>query len=273
MKACKKMNLKIDASWRRKNMFNITRITTIAILLLCVATSSYATVINGGFEAGNTSPWITTGTAGVVTPGLDIRTNNNLNMVYNGTYSAMIGDQFAWGFGGPEFSSISQTETVTAGDNTDLYFYYAVVALVPTNGGHPLSDTPYFQADVMLNGSTSLYHLFTYTGNPGSIEPGWVQGVNDPNSTYGSNSPGTWYYYAWTEVHINLVDSNIQIGDSLTFSLITRDCDQSGHAAYAYVDGFGVTSVPGSQVPEPTSLLLLGTGLAGISLAAWRKRK
>jgi len=43
--------------------------------------------------------------------------------------------------------------------------------------------------------------------------------------------------------------------------------------AGAAVCAAGVTSVPPSPVPEPGSIILLGTAAAGIGYAAWRRSR
>lgn len=256
-------------------MSRFFRIAPAAVSLFLLSTTCFGGFINGGFEGGNTNGWTSVGTSGVVTPAFDIRTNNALKTVSWGSYSARIGDETAWGFSGPETSTITQTSIVAPGDDSDLYFNYAVVALVPTNGGHSTLETPYFQVNVKAthNGSTTtLYTLNRYSGNPGAIEPGWLAGVDDPGSSYGLNSPGTWYYFPWTQVHVNLASSGIQIGDSLTVEMIVQDCTLSGHSAYAYLDGFGSTPTPVPTVPEPSSFALLGGGLGCVAFVVRRRR-
>jgi hypothetical protein len=49
---------------------------------------------------------------------------------------------------------------------------------------------------------------------------------------------------------------------------------QSGNTVGADIDAVGaITTISTPQVPEPTSIILLGTGLGAIGLATWRRRK
>ena len=177
----------------------------------------------------------------------------------------MVGDQIAWEYSGSQTSFITQAFIA---DATDLYFAWAAVGLVPNNGvDHSMSETPWFQVRIFDNTTnTVLKQDQFFTGNLGSIVPGWLPGAVQPNAS-GVDEAGIWYYRPWETYHL----TGVTLGDSLTVTLTARDCTLGGHASYAYLDGFGVEPPPIPTVPEPTSLLLLGTGLAG--LRAWRKRR
>jgi hypothetical protein len=236
----------------------------IAIALVGSLSTAMADFTNGGFENGTLGGWTTSGQTSVTSVGTDPRTNGNLPLVGVGTHSAMVGDQNAWGFVGAEYSSIRQTETVTATDLQNLYFAWAAVGLVPNDDvPHTTAQTPWFEIDVIKNINTTDVVLFSenyYTGNLGSITPGWLAGATE-TAALGQDDAGVWYYRPWDTFHLDLASAGIQVGDTLTAILTTRDCTLNGHASYAYLDGFGNTPPPISGVPEPASILGLGTVL------------
>jgi hypothetical protein len=231
-----------------------------------ITSFAHAEIINGGFETGNLDSWTSTGQTSVTNAGLDIRTNSNLNMVGTGNHSAMVGNAVAFGFSGDQYSSLSQQWA--KGDTFDhLYFAWAAVGLVPTNDfPHTIAQTPWFQINVKnVTDTTTLFSQEFYTGKIGSITPGWLQGAT---YTGYNNDPGIWYYRPWETFDLDL--AGIQTGDLLEITLTTRDCTPTGHSSYAYLDGFGSVPPDINPVPEPSTMLLLAGGIAG--LAIWRRK-
>jgi hypothetical protein len=242
------------------------KIIVALFLVALMASPAFADIVNGGFESGTFTGWSTSGTTAVVGVGTDPRANNMSTVgVIGSTFSAKVGDETAYGFSGPANSSISQT--FMAGVYNDLYFAWAAVANVPVGGSyHTIAETPWFQVKVEKSGvGTPLLQQEFYSGSPdpgmGGIVPGWLLGNTGMD---GSNSPGDWYYRPWTTFDLNYATYGIAATDILTITLTTRDCTQSGHSSYAYLDGFGYTAPP-IGTPEPATMLLLGLGLVGLA--------
>ncbi len=236
----------------------------VGICAIALCSPAFAEITNGGFESGDFTGWDRSGSTNITSAGSDPRTNNALSLVGEGTHSARVGDERAYGYGGTRYSSIRQTWAVGS-TFSDLYFAWAAVGLVPTNDyPHSNSQTPWFQIQLynVTDGATLFQQEF-YTGNIGQINPGWVAGASQDGYPDGGgiDDAGIWYYRPWETFHMSVAD---YAGDELRITLTTRDCEPSGHASYAYLDGFGSEPPDVGQVPEPGTWLLLANGLLGL---------
>jgi hypothetical protein len=241
------------------------KIILLSLMLLLVAAPAWAQFVNGGFEDGNFNGWIqgagsnyyggqlfspldpvrflpggdrynmSYNRSAVVTPGLDPRTGNQLNMVYSGGNAARVND-YTWD---SHVSVISQT--VANWQDPNIFFAWAAVL----EESHGSTDSDNFTLKLTNDTKGTTLVLREYNSYD-----------NGPIFT----KTGSWF---WTDWQIEQLDVSADIGDTFTLTLLGADCPWTGHGGYVYLDGFGAAPpIPG--IPVPPTLILLGSGLAGL---------
>lgn len=249
----------------------IRKVLLVALACLFLGLPAFAdTFTNGNFQSGDFTGWtqgggywyggwpldpssylpggsnynISGNRSAVVTPSLDPRTDNNLNSVLTpNSYSARINDPMN------DYTVSVISQSVANYSDPKIYFAWAAVL----QGSHGLTDSDNFTLQLIDNTTnTDLYDI--------SYSSASAAGTN----LFTLSNSG-WYYTAW---QLQTLDVSALQGHDFTLTLLASDCPYGGHAGYVYLDGFGSVAPP-VGVPEPSSALLIGTGI--VSLFALRR--
>lgn len=253
---------------------------TLAASTLLVSVAHADPFVNGGFETGNFSGWTVSNAAyrypiynNALTPNWVFNNQGSSihsqiistgtidpnvgaafgSTVYAGNYSVRIEDTTWGGYA----SAITQTVTNYTEDS--INFVWKAVLL----GAHDVDDAATFK--LVLTDLTAGIDLITREYNAASSGSG-------VDSRF-SFSGGNYYTQDWQIETLNIGES--LKGHDFMLSLVAADCEPTGHWGYVYLDGFGSVAGGGgddtNNVPEPTTLAILGLGLLGMTTAHRRK--
>jgi hypothetical protein len=206
---------------------------------------------NGDFELGNLDGWSYDGQVAVVSVGTDAATDNHLQRVAEGQYSAMVGDDVPW-MSNDENQESYMEQTIqlqqSISSDTVLEFAYAVVANDPPD--HPDTDKPRFRVLVSDLSSNKLLldTEYLYTNQTSND---WYLGAGSTNSVW--NQPyytlagDRWVFRPWKLESIPL--SGLE-GHVLTIRFEVRDCNYGAHAIYGLLDRVRIGRPSNSNLPD-----------------------
>ncbi len=175
-------------------------------------------------------------------------------------------------FGIAELTTVSVTMRPIVGDESsgnDNGSYYSMVGVLGADSS-PNGAAPHVSTDV---GATLLVR------SDGSHDYGWMYYNNAVLVSYGSVTAADTYdvvvttdgnkLSAWID-GTQVVDDHTLVGDAAT-RIVNYVSVGTGGGTYTSPSTFDDLQV--SKIPEPTTLVMLFTGLIGLLAYAWRRRK